>query len=250
MWGIWCAVVWRLGQTVLHWMAISAEREAESSAAVAEELIGGCMANVEFREFEEKDFRASAGILGDTWFGDEPETERAILGGAAFADMMRRATYSQVACVDGVVTGVTLARAGDPDPRTAASWLRVAEGCVEHLRNINADVAERALASCRAENAIDAELLAMSGCDERYEIVLLICSEDARGLGLGKELLDRAEAYLRVQGAHEAFLYTDEGCTWGFYEHRGLRRAAELHPESGGDVPLLSGYYLYVEELV
>lgn len=210
------------------------------------------MADVELREFEEKDFRASAGILGDTWFGDEPETERVILGGAAFADMMRRVTYSQVALVDGKVAGVTLARAGDPDPQTAASWLRVADGLVEHLRDINAAEADRALVNARAENAIDAELLAMSGCDERYEVVLLICSEDVRGLGLGKTLLDCSEAYLISQGAREAFLYTDEGCTWGFYEHRGLRRAAELHPESEGSASgadLLSGYYLYVEEL-
>ena len=33
--------------------------------------------------------------------------------------------------------------------------------------------------------------------------------------------------YLAAQGASKAFLFTDTDCTWEYYEHRGMRRAAE-----------------------
>ena len=73
----------------------------------------------------------------------------------------------------------------------------------------------------------DRDLLEQSGCDPDFELVLFAVSDNARGFGIGSTLMGHAQGYLAAQGASKAFIFTDTDCTWEYYEHRGMRRAAE-----------------------
>ena len=56
---------------------------------------------------------------------------------------------------------------------------------------------------------------------------LLVLSPEARGLGLGRRLMQAGLSLIKAAGASRYRLSTDEGCDWQFYEHIGLTRIAE-----------------------
>lgn len=207
------------------------------------------MADVRYRSFRKGDFRGLAGIVGEFWHERPDKDEQLLLGAIDLATCLRRTTHSQVVLVDGRPVGMMLVRAGDCGVATKNFWQRVIQEAFDALYELDPDLVDQTLAYSEAESNVNARLLQESGCDERFEIVLFILDAGMRGQGIGGELFSAAEAYLVEKGAHEAFLYTDESCDWGFYEHRGLRRAAEGHPAPREDVQLLSGYYLYVDDL-
>lgn len=68
-----------------------------------------------------------------------------------------------------------------------------------------------------------------SGCGKEFdgELVLLIVSEEARGMGLGRLLFEKAADEFRSRGAEEIFLYTDDDCDFGFYDRMGAKRLNE-----------------------
>lgn len=55
-------------------------------------------------------------------------------------------------------------------------------------------------------------------------LTLFAVRESCRGLGIGKELLNGLLQYLRNQGTHRIYLYTDDTCNTGFYEYHGFER--------------------------
>lgn len=61
---------------------------------------------------------------------------------------------------------------------------------------------------------------------ENYDGVLslFIVSEEARGLGIGKELMKRFQDYLKKEGAEKIYLFTDSFCNYGFYDYLGFKR--------------------------
>lgn len=207
------------------------------------------MAEVRCRAFRKGDFRDLAGIVGEFWHERPNKDEELLLGAIDLATCLRRTTHSQVLLVDGRLAGMMLVRAGDSSVAAKKYWQRAVQDGFDSLYALDPDLVDQTLARSEAETAINARLLQESGCDERFEIVLLILDPGARGRGLGRELFSGAESYLAEKGAHEVFLYTDESCDWSFYEHRGLRRAAERHPAPGEGAQLLPGYYLYVDDL-
>ena len=206
------------------------------------------MANVEYRAFLTDDFDDVARIVGQTWHEGPDERDRWLQGAADLANCLRRTTCGRVAIARGRVVGFVLVRAGGVDPAEDALWARRRDEALAELAARNASAAADFAAYAQAEERIDARLLRESGCDERFEVVLFIMAPEARGLGAGGALFDWARDALARGGAREYFLYTDDSCTWGFYEHRGLRRTAEWHPPASARDLLLSGYYVYAGE--
>ncbi len=59
---------------------------------------------------------------------------------------------------------------------------------------------------------------------ESAELRLIIVSEDCKGMGLGRILIDKAAELARARGKSALFFYTDTDCNVGFYDHLGARR--------------------------
>jgi len=56
------------------------------------------------------------------------------------------------------------------------------------------------------------------------EINFLAADPDRKARGVGTALLDELA---RREAGKQVYLYTDNNCTWQFYEHRGFRRVGE-----------------------
>ena len=203
------------------------------------------MPDVQYRPFEEDDFRAVSDIVGAYWHALPAADEQLLWGALDLATCLRRTTQSQVALVDGRLAGTLLLRVGDVDAAEEERWHDIADEALEAIRERNPELAEQVAACGNEERRIDAWLLREGGCDERYEVVLLILAPEARGLGIGRELFSQAEAAFAAAGVHEAFLFTDDTCSWRFYERRGLFRAAEYHTPAAQHDLLAATYYLY-----
>lgn len=79
----------------------------------------------------------------------------------------------------------------------------------------------------RGIQAVDKTLLAESGQEYDGELAFFAIDKKSRGLGLGRQLFDRALREMRLDGLHNFYLFTDTSCNWQFYEHLGLTRRAE-----------------------
>lgn len=68
-----------------------------------------------------------------------------------------------------------------------------------------------------------------SSCEWKFDGVLTLfaITRGCRGLGVGKELLNRLLTYQKAHGVTNAYLYTDTSCNVGFYEHQGFMRLGE-----------------------
>lgn len=56
------------------------------------------------------------------------------------------------------------------------------------------------------------------------QIVFLAANPDGKVKGVGSRLLEEFE---RREKGRQVYLYTDDACTYQFYEHRGFERCGE-----------------------
>ena len=207
------------------------------------------MPNIELREFADDDFEALARLVGQAWHQVPDSVDVQLAGAVDLATCLQRTTYTQVALVNGAAAGLMFARAGEPDPAAEGRWAAVRHGSLQQLRQRNPQLGTDIAEYARIEQRIDEDLLKSSGCGRRNEYTLFLLAPEARGRGLGRTLFENARSWLAAQGARQAYLFTDESCTWGVYEHFGLRRAAEYRPTPEETRLMLPAYYLYIDEL-
>ncbi|WP_449135709.1 GNAT family N-acetyltransferase [Senegalimassilia anaerobia] len=184
------------------------------------------MEHVEYRPLLDEDIEALGAILGDTWHSYTDGRKRVTSGIIDFANFAKRNTFAEVAVVDDSPIGVIMARAGAPSEQTQAHWKAIEQDARKELDELGGSSADLARFLEAMEQA-DRDLLEQSGCNPDFELVLFAVSDKARGLGIGSTLMKHVQRYLAAEGALKAFVFTDTDCTWEYYEHRGMRRAAE-----------------------
>ena len=207
------------------------------------------MPNIELREFADDDFEALARLVGQAWHQVPDSVDVQLAGAVDLATCLQRTTYTQVALVNGAAAGLVFARAGEADAAAEKRWAAVRHGSLQQLRQRNPQLGTDIAEYARIEQRIDEDLLKSSGCERRNEYTLFLLAPEARGRGLGRTLFENARSWLTAQGARQAYLFTDESCTWGVYEHFGLHRAAEYRPTPEEARLMLPAYYLYIDEL-
>lgn len=184
------------------------------------------MSSVSYRPFDSSDFDTLAAILQELWHSDSGSSEayRELEARDDLAHCLSVATFSQVALVDDVPSGIVLARSGTADPTWAAHWNDACRDLWSQMERIDPEALKRYREFIDASTRANEEMLGASDVDRDAEVVLLAVGAATRGLGAGSVLLDAATSYLASRGHRNAFLYTDTDCTWEFYEHRGLKR--------------------------
>lgn len=206
------------------------------------------MEPVEYRPIQNEDVEALGTILGDTWHAYADGRKRVVCGVIDLANFALRNTFAEVAVVDNSPIGVIMARAGIPDKQTQDHWASIKHHACEELNKLGGCASDLTRFFDAMEKA-DRDLLVHSDCDPDFELVPFAVSSEARGLGVGSTLMDHAQRYLAAQGASRAFLFTDTDCTWEYYEHRGMRRAAEQSFADDGASILPERMFVYEMDL-
>ena len=193
--------------------------------------------NIHLQALRRRDFRhairfARQGMHFD-WYTDSPLLLY-LYGRYFWCLEFSRATQAIAAYRGGALCGVLLAEVrGEPKPyRTWARrlYVRLFEGAQGLLFRGGGSVYARAnqelYRQYRRQHVPDGE------------ITFLAADPALEGHGIGTRLL--SELARRERGK-EFFLYTDDGCTYAFYEHRGFERVGErdiVMRLNGRDVPL------------
>lgn len=186
-------------------------------------------------------------MVRHAWYADEGERAGRLGAQADWEYCLSRTTTAFVAEADGEPVGMILGRVAARDTRGPwnAHYRRYLSLLPAQL--LSADGREN-VAYLLAIHAIERRLIRMSGHHLPAEVVLFVTAPQSRGFGLGSRLFDTLLESFREQHAHDYFLYTDDTCDFGFYEHRGLTRAAEItrrrNSPANGE-PAIESFYLY-----
>lgn len=192
---------------------------------------------IEYRAMQISDVDRIADILAGTWHEYATGEVAHLHGLIDLATYALRHTYSQVAVMDGQVEGVILARAGMPSDEETKPWQDIIDASYKRADEIDKQSTDDLRNFLAAEYAADGELLRESACNPDFELVVFVVSPETRGHGVGTKLMASAMLYLESQGAETGYLFTDTSCIWEYYEHRGMRRAAERTYDS--ETPIL-----------
>ena len=79
---------------------------------------------------------------------------------------------------------------------------------------------------------------------EWAELRLLIISDQYKGLGLGRRMIEEARKHVSEGGKSGLFFYTDTDCNFGFYDHMGAVRVGEEDIICTGEPLKVFCYYL------
>ena len=219
--------------------------------------------NTEFRPFVppfgEKDFEALSELMAETWLTDFAARPAAVAAQVELCEYVAATTWGCVCerTSDGALLGAILLAEKDREVAGADAWAaRGDELLVE--ASLDATIAEairQEMGGVREEESLAAEYLASGEPESGVAVKLLIVSPAARGMGLGKRLMEEARAYLRRRGARGFYLMTDDSCDVSFYDHLGLRQVrrrrsladwpAKSKPDPGAEFSL----YVYAERL-
>ncbi|MCW9133724.1 GNAT family N-acetyltransferase [Bacillus paramycoides] len=69
----------------------------------------------------------------------------------------------------------------------------------------------------------------IKGKEDHFQgcIQLFIVSEESRGLGVGKNLMNALFQYMTKEDVTSLYLYTDNACNYGFYDKQNFKRVKE-----------------------
>ena len=176
---------------------------------------------IDFRMLKKRDYRkairmAVEGMHFDVYL--ENPMLRHLYGRYFLYDELNKATQVIAAYQGDVLAGLLLAQMQGEEPRCCSLWCRLYVCMVEFVqKHLFRD-------SVGVYDEVNRELFA-AYCKEYQpdgQIVFLAAAPGTKGVGT--LLLRELE---RREPGKTIFLYTDDNCTWQFYERRGFDRAGE-----------------------
>ena len=184
------------------------------------------MEKVIYRTIQKKDYPQVQNLICnsfglDRYVSDARALE--IIKKRYLSSSLAEQTFNCVAEIDGQVVGVIMGASKQDNHKvfhlgqTMASLFYTISLVLFHAK------------ACKGQGSIHKayeELI--RGRKKQYDgvLTLFIVQDTFRGLGLGKELLKRIRTYWNSMGTRHSYLYTDDTCNYGFYEHMGFTCAA------------------------
>lgn len=183
------------------------------------------MKNLIYRSIQKKDYPEIKNLI-NTAFGfyqfikDEDFLD--IVLSIYLQDCIISSTFSKIAEKDGKVIGIILGNSKrDKSIRKFYNMTTLAKDGLKLLfsnkRNKKA-VKEFSTVHDTYKEIIKGRKSSFDGC-----IQLFIVSEESRGLGVGKALLDNLFTYMKMQSVKSLYLYTDTRCNYKFYDSQNFK---------------------------
>ena len=204
---------------------------------------------MQIRRFQDSDFDELASMLGHEWHSAKNEREFFWLGADELCAHLSEMQESFLAEEDGKILGIALVNDGCVEPSAATAkdlphdrWLAKAEEIAAQASAEAGFDSQVDAVYVQDEDAILAEVAQKRGTEGTGMLALLFVASQARGRGVGRELMRCAMEWFAQRGLERYRLVTDDGCDWQLYEHLGLERAAAR--KSGTD----EDFMVYVYE--
>lgn len=178
------------------------------------------------RDYAKNDAPFLQNIIRKTWQYDRfcsPKTAER-LSRLYLAGCMANQTFRKVAEVDGRPVGVIMGK-------NCKTWKPSLSGLVHQttaaLALMSGKEGRGVARAFSGIGKVDKELKKDSKKEYPGELSFFVLNERYRGLGIGKMLFEALLDYMEKQKISRFYLYTDNSCNYGFYEHQGMRRCGQ-----------------------
>lgn len=199
---------------------------------------------IEFREYRIEDRVFLENIIRKTWEYDLFCSKEVARGMASLylASCLANQTYTRVALLDNEPVGIIMAKnIKKYKGRMGLIFNQFKKALKLYLNKEG----RKTLKVFSGINDLDKYLLKERNKDFKGEIAFFAVNEKCRGTGIGKSLFNFAIEYFRNEKIDDFYLYTDDTCNYGFYEHQGLLRCGEKVYEVPIKVKNKMKFYLY-----
>ncbi|MEG0692533.1 MAG: GNAT family N-acetyltransferase [Oscillospiraceae bacterium] len=185
------------------------------------------MEDIIYRKIDITDYTAVRNLISDAFSLQNYVTNKKaldIVKKMYLCSCLAEQKFNRVALYQGEVVGVIMG-ASKNDSTKSANILNAMKMCYYTVSICLFH--KKACAGQSDVHKVYGELI--SDCKHRFYGVLTLFAvrEDVRGLGIGKGLLSRLLNYYKENQSDRIYLYTDDTCNYGFYEHMGFRRLKE-----------------------
>lgn len=211
------------------------------------------MTDIIYRPYEERDAEDIKAMIDEAFHIRRYMKKERLLDSALEVYLRERllaSTYTRVAVKDGRTVGVIMGRSpGRPRVphvarNRALTWSHMAGIALTGLSDLPS------LTQYFKFDGVYRRLRRNTSAPLTDELTLFAVDSSTRGLGVGKALYQDYVRHLRDHGRKDFYLYTDSLCSYGFYEKRGMTRAASEDMEIRLDGnPEKLGVYLYAGEV-
>ena len=198
-----------------------------------------------FRAFEESDYPALEQVIRETWCYDRfctPQTA-AQLASVYLTSCLANQTFTQVALVDNVPVGIIMGKNRATHKSSFSLQLKKIKSIVKLMISKEGRSVSKIFGCV---DGIDKELLTRCPTDYQGELAFFAISQKCRGKGIGKALFQKVVEYMRSQKIQKFYLFTDTSCSYGFYEHQGMKcRQEKKHHFDVNGLPGEMTFFLY-----
>lgn len=194
--------------------------------------------NITYRSIQPSDYKAVAKIIQNTWFNREETAQSAIPIYGSYVLLhhtLARHDFSKVALKDGKPIGLILGKGTKSSLFNKHHWLFI---LAYSFKLVFSKDGRASIKEFIHEGKINKKLMHKANENFDGELVLFILGEEARGLGIGSNLFQQFVDYQEKIHSKNYFLYTDDACTFSFYEHKGLERKGSYDADG-------FNYYIY-----
>ncbi|MFW5893225.1 MAG: GNAT family N-acetyltransferase [Bacillota bacterium] len=205
------------------------------------------MKTVIFREYSKKDRKDFIRLLGMIWgyesYSDDPLVRDHLVKLDAYASLYSKA-HSDLAVKDGKLVGVLFSRPKGKW-RRPGQWRHAWTFTMHYLWLLtHSKDSRRSIKNLRRMLRAYSNLTKGKRRQLRNEVTLFMVHPDHRGQGIGVSLIKRYETFLLKRNEHTYHLFTDDTCTYGFYDHHGFQKAAsttmdEIHKDGEAELNVM-----------
>ncbi len=183
------------------------------------------MQNVTFRPFTKSDRKEYLDLLGSIWhytsYSDDAKVREMLVKLDGFA-ALHASAYQEVAVYDGRLAGVLFAA-----PKGKFRRLHFVKYTLKLMwlfmrLLVHSKDSRRSLLNLKRILRAYESLTKKSRHPHRNEVTLFMVDSDFRGKHIGITLLERYETFLKKKGQTHYYLFTDEKCSYTFYDHHGF----------------------------
>lgn len=180
---------------------------------------------MEFRTFQPEDELHLAQTIRDTWHYDRlsPNLEVALLMGKIYLyGCLARQTFHRVAVAEGRPVGIIMGYVEGKQDAAASAYRAKLEQYYEEMQQ-HAE-GQFILKMFETFEHLDEEMLTEIGKEYDGELVFFVIDASVRGQHVGAQLYQQFLQECQANHCQNIYVYTDETCNFGFYEHQGFRR--------------------------